>query len=47
MREHFDSHTYVYTYRVGDGGSVTFQIRDDNYADNVGALEAAVCEKRW
>jgi hypothetical protein len=45
-REQFDSHTYVYAYRVGDGGAVAFQIRDDNYSDNTGALGVTIYERR-
>jgi hypothetical protein len=44
-REDFDTHTYVYVYRVQASGVLTFQIRDDNYADNFGALRVTVYEK--
>lgn len=41
-REDFESHTYVYVYRVSDSGVVTFQIRDDIYVDNVGELNVTI-----
>lgn len=44
-REDFESHTYVYVYRVSDSGVVTFQIRDDIYVDNDGELKVTIYER--
>lgn len=44
-REDFDTNTYVYAYRVRETGTITFQIRDDNYADNIGELQVTIYEK--
>ena len=44
-REDFESHTYLYLYRVRETGTVSFQIRDDMYDDNSGALLVTIHEK--
>jgi hypothetical protein len=44
-KEDFASHTYVYLYRVSDSGTIWFQIRDDNYTDNMGELQVTILEK--
>ncbi|MDR7519703.1 MAG: hypothetical protein QN131_13850 [Armatimonadota bacterium] len=44
-REDFESHTYVYVHRVHESGLIRFQIRDDNYADNMGELQVTIYEK--
>jgi len=45
-REDFDSHTYVYVYRVAATGAIRFQILDDNYVDNIGSLQVEVYATR-
>lgn len=44
-REDFESHTYVYVYRVHGSGMIRFQVRDDDYTDNMGALQVTIYEK--